>query len=79
VTEGPRYRTTFLRLLGFLRPYKWSMLVSIVLAVGQQAAGLIAVFLTGSVAGALVQEEEHALVWLVVAILALGLARALMM
>src|SRR3954449_5256577 len=55
------------------------MLVSIVLAVGQQTAGLIAVFLTGSVAGALVQEEEHALVWLVVAILALGLARALMM
>jgi len=79
VTEGPRYRTTFLRLLGFLRPYKWSLLVSIVLAVGQQAAALIAVFLTGSVAGALVQEEEHALVWLVVAILALGLARALMM
>jgi ABC-type multidrug transport system fused ATPase/permease subunit len=79
VTEGPRYRTTFLRLLGFLRPYKWSLLVSIVLAVGQQTAGLIAVFLTGSVAGALVQEEEHALVWLVVAILALGLARALMM
>jgi ATP-binding cassette subfamily B protein len=79
VTEGPRYRTTFLRLLGFLRPYKWSLLVSIVLAIGQQAAALIAVFLTGSVAGALVQEEEHALAWLVVAILGLGLARALMM
>ena len=79
MTEGPRYRTTFLRLLGFLRPYKWSLLVSIVLAIGQQAAALIAVFLTGSVAGALVQEEEHALAWLVVAILGLGLARALMM
>jgi ATP-binding cassette subfamily B protein len=79
VTEGPRYRTTFLRLLGFLRPYKWSLLVSIVLAIGQQAAALIAVFLTGSVAGALVQEEEHALAWLVVAILGLGLARASMM
>jgi ATP-binding cassette, subfamily B, bacterial len=79
VNEGPRYRTTFLRLLGFLRPYKWSLLVSIVLAVGQQAAALVAVYLTGSVAGTLVDEEEHALVWLVVAILALGLARALMM
>ena len=44
---------TFIRLLGFLRPYKWSMLVSILLAVGQQAAGLVGVFLTGSVAGRL--------------------------
>jgi ATP-binding cassette, subfamily B, bacterial len=79
VNEGPRYRTTFLRLLGFLRPYRWSLLVSIVLAVGQQAAALVAVYLTGSVAGTLVQDEEQALVWLVVAILALGLARALMM
>ena len=52
MTTGPRYRTTFLRLLGFLRPYKWSMLVSVLLAVGQQAAGLIGVFLTGSVAAA---------------------------
>jgi ATP-binding cassette subfamily B protein len=79
VTETPRYRTTFIRLLGFLRPYKWSMLVSILLAVGQQAAGLIGVFLTGSVAAALVHERRHELPWLVAAILGLGVVRAAMM
>jgi ABC-type multidrug transport system fused ATPase/permease subunit len=79
VTETPRYRTTFIRLLGFLRPYKWSMLVSILLAVGQQAAGLIGVFLTGSVAAALVQGRRHELPWLVAAILGLGVVRAAMM
>jgi ATP-binding cassette subfamily B protein len=79
VTETPRYRTTFIRLLGFLRPYKWSMLVSVLLAVGQQAAGLIAVFLTGSVASALVNNHQSRLPWLVAAILGLGLIRAAMM
>jgi ABC-type multidrug transport system fused ATPase/permease subunit len=79
VTETPRYRTTFVRLLGFLRPYTWSMIVSIVLAVGQQAAGLIGVFLTGSVAAALVQHKRHELPWLVAAILGLGVVRAAMM
>jgi len=79
VTETPRYRTTFIRLLGFLRPYKWSMLVSILLAVGQQAAGLVGVFLTGSVASALVDNQRGRLPWLVAAILGLGLIRAAMM
>jgi ABC-type multidrug transport system fused ATPase/permease subunit len=79
VTETPRYRTTFIRLLGFLRPYKWSMVVSILLAVGQQAAGLIGVFLTGSVAAALVHQQRNELPWLVAAILGLGVVRALMM
>ena len=79
VTETPRYRTTFIRLLGFLRPYKWSMLVSVLLAVGQQAAGLIGVFLTGSVAAALVSHRRHELPWLVAAILGLGVIRAAMM
>jgi ABC-type multidrug transport system fused ATPase/permease subunit len=74
-----RYRTTFLRLLGFLRPYKWSMAISIVLAVGQQAAGLAATYLTGSVAAALQHQERHRLPWLVGEILVLGAARAAMM
>jgi len=30
VAETPAYRHTFVRLLGFLRPYRWSLLVSIV-------------------------------------------------
>jgi ABC-type multidrug transport system fused ATPase/permease subunit len=75
----PRYRTTFMRLVAFLRPYKVSMIVSVVLAVGSQAAALVATFLTGSVAAALVHHERHRLPWLVGAVLALGAARALMM
>ena len=34
----PSYRTIFFRLLGFLRPYRVSMTVSILLAIGSQAA-----------------------------------------
>src|SRR5581483_6649992 len=79
VPETPRYRTTFVRLLGFLRPYTWSMVVSVVLAVASQAAGLAATFLTGSVAAALVHRERDRLPWLVSFVVALGLARALAM
>jgi ABC-type multidrug transport system fused ATPase/permease subunit len=77
--DAPRNRQTFVRLLGFLRPYKLSMAVSIVLAIGSQAAGLVATYLTGSVAAALQHQERHRLPWLVVAILVLGVVRALMM
>ena len=42
------YRRTFGRLLGFLRPYKWSLVVSIVLAVLSQAAQFATAFLTGA-------------------------------
>ena len=77
--ETPHYRSTFVRLLGFLGNYKLSMVVSVVLAVGSQATGLVGVFLTGSVADALQHQERHRLPWLVAAILGLGLARAAMM
>jgi ATP-binding cassette subfamily B protein len=77
--ETPRYRTTFVRLLGFLRPYRWSMIVSIVLAIGSDLAVLVATFLTGSVAAVLVDGDKGELPWLVGAILALGVVRALMM
>jgi hypothetical protein len=50
---SPRYRTTFVRLLGFLRPYKLAMAISIVLAIGTQATAIVATFLSGSVADAL--------------------------
>ncbi len=79
MTQSPRYRTTFVRLLGFLRPYKLSMIVSVLLAVGSQGTVLLGVILTGSVADALKKHERHQLPWLVAAILGLGAARALMM
>ena len=44
----PLYRETFIRLLGFLKPYKWSLIVSILLAVGSQAAAIGMAYLTGT-------------------------------
>ena len=77
--DAPPYSKTFQRLLGFLRPYRLSLAVSVVLAVGYQAAGLMATYLTGSVAAALQAGERHRLPWLVGAIVALGVARAVTM
>ncbi len=73
------YRRTFTRLLGFLRPYRWSMIVSIVLAIGSQAAALVLAWLPGNVIDAITKDEEERLPWLVGIVLAVGVARALMM
>jgi ABC-type multidrug transport system fused ATPase/permease subunit len=75
----PQYRTTFLRLLGFLRPYTLSMVVSIVLAVASQAAALGAILLTRSVVATLREHHLDRLPWLVAFVVALGLGRALAM
>ncbi len=77
--SSPRYRTTFVRLIGFLRPYKLSMIVSIVLAVASQAAVLGAILLTRSVVSALRDDHLHRLPWLVAFVVVLGVARALAM
>jgi ABC-type multidrug transport system fused ATPase/permease subunit len=47
-TRPTPYRQTFIRLLGFLKPYKWSLVLSIVLAVGSQAAAIGIAYLTGT-------------------------------
>ncbi|HEY7397868.1 MAG TPA: ABC transporter ATP-binding protein [Gaiellaceae bacterium] len=73
----PRYRTTFVRLLAFLHPYKRSMVVSILLAIGTQAAALAAIFLTRSIVAALNADRLHELPWLVGLVVALGVGRAL--
>ncbi|HEX7311830.1 MAG TPA: ABC transporter ATP-binding protein [Gaiellaceae bacterium] len=74
------YRQTFGRLLGFLRPYKWSLIVSIVLAVLSQAAQFASAFLTGAGLGSAVEgHDKHALKLIVAAVLAVGFARALFM
>jgi ABC-type multidrug transport system fused ATPase/permease subunit len=79
MADAPRNSRTFLRLLGFLGSYRLSLVLSILLAVGYQAAGLIATYLTGSVAGAVKAGERHRLPLLVGAIVVLGVVRALMM
>ena len=67
MTAAP-YRQTFGRLLGFLRPYKWSLVVSIVLAVLSQAAQFATAFLTGDGLGSAVEgNDRHALKLIVAA------------
>jgi ATP-binding cassette subfamily B protein len=74
------YRRTFVRLLGFLRPYKWSLIVSIVLAVLSQAAQFVSAFLTGAgLAKAVHGQDRAALKEIVAAIVVVGAARALFM
>jgi ABC-type multidrug transport system fused ATPase/permease subunit len=76
----PAYRRTFARLLGFLWPYKWSLIVSIILAVGTQAAAVVAAFLTGDALERALSAEHRRTLWVIAgAILLTGLARALFM
>src|SRR5919198_1169252 len=78
--ERPAYRHTFARLLGFLRPYKIGVSISIVLAVGSQAAQIALVWVTKHVIdGALAPRDTHKLWLFVAAIVTLGLARAVLM
>jgi ATP-binding cassette subfamily B protein len=72
------YRRTFLRLLGFLRPYRRGLLLSIVLAVGSQAAQIALVWVTGRgvIDQALLDHDTRRLWISVLAIILLGIARA---
>jgi len=80
VQEAPRYSQTFARLLGFLRPYRLSLVVSILLAVASQGAAIALVWLTKeAIDGALATNDPHKL-WLIVAgVLGVGFARAALM
>jgi ATP-binding cassette subfamily B protein len=55
------------------------MLVSVLLAIGSQAAALASIFLIREVVAAIGRDEERRLPWLVAIVVAVGLARALMM
>ena len=69
-----------MRLLGFLKPYKWSLVVSILLAVGSQAAAMGMAYLTGTGLGeALTAPEPRELYVIAALVLAVGVARALFM
>ncbi len=79
-TPAPKFRHTFVRLLGFLRPYRWSLAISVVLAVGSMAASLALPWIIGdAIDNALPQGDRRELTMLVAAIVLLGLARAAML
>ncbi len=74
------YRRTFVRLLGFLRPYRWSLLVSTILAVLSQAAAIAIVLLVGeAIDGIEAGRGTTVLAWLVVAISIVGIIKAALM
>jgi ABC-type multidrug transport system fused ATPase/permease subunit len=80
VAETPKYRHTFIRLLGFLRPYKWSLAVSSALAVASQVSAIASAWLTGAALEQVIESENRdALRNIVIAVLLVGLARALFM
>ncbi|MGH3037913.1 MAG: ABC transporter ATP-binding protein [Gaiellaceae bacterium] len=69
-----------MRLLGFLRPYRWSLGVSIVLAVASQAAAVAIAFLTGDALESAVDAQSRSELWpIAIAILLVGAARAIFM
>jgi ATP-binding cassette subfamily B protein len=78
-TRAP-YRQTFVRLLGFLKPYKWSLAVSVVLAVGSQAGAMLIAYLTGTgLEKALTARSRHDLYFVAALVLIAGAIRAMFM
>jgi ABC-type multidrug transport system fused ATPase/permease subunit len=74
------YRRTFVRLLTYLRPYKWTLWASIVLAVASQAAQFGTAYITSTALEKAVHGHDRHLIKLIVAaILLIGLGRALAM
>src|SRR5438445_7099272 len=70
----------YARLLGFLRPYKASLLVSIVLAVASQGAQIAVVWVTKNVIDQAIAPHDAGKLWFYVgAIVVLGLVRAVLM
>jgi ABC-type multidrug transport system fused ATPase/permease subunit len=80
VAKSHPYLRTFVRLLGFLRPYRWSLGVSIVLAVASQGAAVAIAFLTGDALESAVDAQSRSQLWTIaLAILLVGAARAVFM
>jgi ABC-type multidrug transport system fused ATPase/permease subunit len=77
VTAPPRNRSMFFRLLGFLRPYKLSLGVSILLAFASQAGALAFPWLTRDVVNAIQAKKHHEVPLLIGIVLAVGIAKAL--
>ena len=74
------YRVTFARLLGFLRPYKISLVVSTLLAIASQGAQIALVWVTAHVVDDAIVPRDAGKVWVFVWVLiGLGALRAAFM
>ena len=77
MTEPVPNRQTFFRLVGFLKPYKRSLIVSIVLACGSQAAQIAIVWVVGGVINNAIQPKDSSLLrTYIIVIVALGVIKA---
>jgi ATP-binding cassette subfamily B protein len=80
VPETPRHRTTFRRLLGFLKPYKWSLVVSSLLAIGSQLAAIAITFLIRAAINGPLEDGTLEGLWLIVAlVIGVGIAKSALM
>src|SRR5260370_11557960 len=76
----PPYRRTFLRLLGYLRPYRASIAVWSLRAAGSRGAQIAIASVTGSVVDKAIRPHDRRELWLLLSIiLALGVAKAAFM
>ena len=66
VTDQVRYRSTFWRLIGFLRPYRGSLVISILLAVGSQGAAIALIAVTGHVVDKAIRPRDPHELWIFV-------------
>ncbi len=73
----PSHRATFWRLLGFLAPYKATLIVSLLLAVIAQSGSLAFPLLTKDVVNAIQHHERNRIPMLIGVVLAVGLVKAL--
>jgi ABC-type multidrug transport system fused ATPase/permease subunit len=75
--SGTPYRATFARLLGFLRPYKISLVVSTLLAIASQGAQIALVWVTAHVVDDAIIPRDAGKLWVFVwALIGLGVLRA---
>jgi ABC-type multidrug transport system fused ATPase/permease subunit len=74
------YRQTFARLLGFLRPYRRSLVVSGILAAASQIAQILIASATGLVVDKAIRPHDHRMLWILISgIVALGALKGVMM
>jgi ABC-type multidrug transport system fused ATPase/permease subunit len=79
-SASPRGRRTFVRLLGFLGPYRGSLIISTILAILSQIAGILAVVLVGVVVNEIDGDPDtRLLVFEIGAVVVLGLVRGALM
>jgi ABC-type multidrug transport system fused ATPase/permease subunit len=75
-----RHRSIFVRLLGFLKPYRVSLVVSCILAVASQAAAVAITFLIRAVINGPIANGDESKLWLLVGlVIAVGLLKAVVL